>query len=139
MTGFAKELGGLKPMEMVRFGLDSFGTLLRRRTAADALIQNLVDTFGDSEETSLFDPAYQINLLSEREDRLMRSLARRLRPARKMDVDEAAKVVDRAQDHLLAVGWAHVDRIVFEAFVEAESKLDSEDAQRVLELSLIHI
>ena len=133
MTGFAKELGGLKPMEMVRFGLDSFGNLLRRRTAADALIQNLVDTFSDSEETSLFDPAYQINLLSEREDRLMRSLARRLRPARKMDVDEAAKVVDRAQDHLLAVGWAHVDRIVFEAFVEAESKLDSEDAQRVLE------
>lgn len=133
MTGFAKELGGLKPMEMVRFGLDSFGTLLRRRTAADALIQNLVDTFSDSEETSLFDPAYQINLLSEREDRLLRSLARRLRPARKMEVDEAAKVVDRAQDHLLAVGWAHVDRIVFEAFVEAESKLDSEDAQSVLE------
>ncbi|WP_256329893.1 acyl-CoA dehydrogenase family protein [Corynebacterium jeikeium] len=133
MTGFAKELGGLKPMEMVRFGLDSFSTLLRRRTAADALIQNLVDTFSDAEETSLFDPAYQINLLSEREDRLMRSLARRLRPARKMDVDEAAKVVDQAQDHLLAVGWAHVDRIVFEAFVEAESKLDSEDAQRVLE------
>ena len=133
MTGFAKELGGLNPMEMVRFGLDSFGNLLRRRTAADALIQNLVDTFSDSEETSLFDPAYQINLLSEREDRLMRSLARRLRPARKMDVDEAAKVVDGAQDHLLAVGWAHVDRIIFEAFVEAESKLDSEDAQRVLE------
>lgn len=133
MTGFAKELGGLNPMEMVRFGLDSFGNLLRRRTAADALIQNLVDTFSDSEETSLFDLAYQINLLSEREDRLMRSLARRLRPARKMDVDEAAKVVDRAQDHLLAVGWAHVDRIIFEAFVEAESKLDSEDAQRVLE------
>lgn len=133
MTGFAKELGGLNPMEMVRFGLDSFGNLLRRRTAADALIQNLVDTFSDSEETSLFDPAYQINLLSEREDRLMRSLARRLRPARKMDVDEAAKVVDQAQDHLLAVGWAHVDRIIFEAFVEAESKLDSEDAQRVLE------
>ena len=133
MTGFAKELGGLNPMEMVRFGLDSFGTLLRRRTAADALIQNLVDTFSDSEETSLFDPAYQINLLTEREDRLMRSLARRLRPARKMEVVEAAQLVDRAQDHLLAVGWAHVDRIVFEAFVEAESKLESEDAQRVLE------
>ncbi|WP_408925105.1 acyl-CoA dehydrogenase family protein [Corynebacterium sp. YSMAA1_1_F7] len=133
MTGFAKELGGLNPMEMVRFGLDSFGNLLRRRTATDALIQNLVDTFSDSEETSLFDPAYQINLLTEREDRLMRSLARRLRPARKMEVEEAAQLVDRAQDHLLAVGWAHVDRIIFEAFVEAESKLDSEDAQRVLE------
>lgn len=133
MTGFAKELGGLKPMEMVRFGLDSFGTLLRRRTAADAILQNLVDTFSDSDDASLFDPAYQLELLTEREDRMMLSLARRLRAARKLDVEEAAKVVDKAQDHLLAVGWAHVDRIIFEAFVDAESRLESEEGSQVLE------
>ncbi|RAV32443.1 acyl-CoA dehydrogenase family protein [Corynebacterium heidelbergense] len=133
MTGFAKELGGLKPMEMVRFGLDNFATLLRRRTAADTIIQNFVDTFTDSEETSLFDPAYQVKLLTEREDRLMLSLARRLRPAKKMPVEEAAVVVDEAQDHLLAVGWAHVDRILMEAFLDAESKVDSERAAEVLE------
>ncbi|HIW96120.1 MAG TPA: acyl-CoA oxidase, partial [Candidatus Corynebacterium gallistercoris] len=133
MTGFAKELGGLKPMEMVRFGLDNFGNLLRRRTAADAIIQNFMDTFSDSEETSLFDPANQIQLLTQREDRLMLSLARRLRAAKKMEADEAAQVVDQAQDHLLAVAYAHVDRIVFEAFMDAESRLESDQGRRVLE------
>lgn len=133
MTGFAKEIGGLNALEMVRFGLDSFGSLLRRRTAADTLIQNLVDTFTDSEETSLFDPGYQIKLLTEREDRLMLSLARRLRPARKMEAAEAAEVVDKAQDHLIEVALAHVDRIILEAFLDAESKLEDDDARVVLE------
>lgn len=133
MTGFAREVGSLRPMEMVRFGLDNFSTLLRRRTAADALIQNLVDTFTDTEETSLFDPSFQVKLIEERENRLMLSLARRLRPAKKMDISEAAKVVDGAQDHLISVAWAHVDRILFEALLEAESKVESEDARRVFE------
>ncbi len=133
MTGFAREVGSLRPMEMVRFGLDNFSTLLRRRTAADALIQNLVDTFSDSDETSLFDPSFQVKLIEERENRLMVSLARRLRPAKKMDIEEAAKVVDNAQDHLLSVAWAHIDRILFEALLEAESEIESEDARRVFE------
>lgn len=133
MTGFAREVGSLRPMEMVRFGLDNFGTLLRRRTAADALIQNLVDTFSDSEETSLFDPSFQVKLIEERENRLMLSLARRLRPAKNMEIQEAAKTVDNAQDHLIAVAWAHIDRILFEALLEAESELESEDARRVFE------
>lgn len=133
MTGFAREVGSLRPMEMVRFGLDNFSTLLRRRTAADALIQNLVDTFSDSDETSLFDPSFQVKLIEERENRLMVSLARRLRPAKKMDIEEAAKVVDNAQDHLISVAWAHIDRILFEALLEAESEVESEDARRVFE------
>ncbi|MEL4152111.1 acyl-CoA dehydrogenase family protein [Corynebacterium bovis] len=133
LTGFAREVGGLNPLEMVRFGLDSFGTLLKRRTAAETLIQNLVDSVTNQEETSLFDPAYQIELLSNREDSLLRSLVRRLRPAQKMETEEAAQVVDRAQDHLIACGWAHVDRIILEAFLEAESELESETARQVLE------
>lgn len=133
MTGFAKDIGGLKPMEMVRFGLDNFSTLLRRRTAAGTIIQNLQDTFTDAEETSLFDPAYQMKLLSERENSLMLSLARRLKPARKLPVEEAAVMVDKAQDHLLAVAEAHVDRIVFEAFLDAESKVKTKQGAQVFE------
>ena len=157
MTGFAKEIGSFNPIEMARFGLDNFSAQLRRRTAADTLIQNLLDTFTDSEETSLFDPGNQIRLLTERENRLMVSLGRRLRVAKDMPVEEAAKVVDRAQDHLLEVAWAHVDRILLEvawahvdrillevawahvdrilleALLDAESKLDSVQARKVLE------
>lgn len=63
----------------------------------------------------------------------MVSLARRLRPAKKMDIEEAAEVVDNAQDHLISVAWAHIDRILFEALLEAESEVESEDARRVFE------
>lgn len=145
LTGFSREVGGLKPLELVRFGLDSFGTLLKRRTAADTLIQNLVDSFTDKEETSLFDPAYQVELLTERENRLLMSLIRRIRPAQKMDVKDAADLVDKAQDHLLECAWAHVDRIILEAILEAEAELADGQAKEVMEqvrdvyvLSVIH-
>lgn len=133
LTGFAREVGGYSNVELLRFGLDSFGEVLRRRTGADTMIQNLIDTFTDKEETSLFDPANQIKLLIEREDRLLKSLARRLRPARKLPIEQADIVVDKAQDHLLACAQAHIDRIVLEAFFDAESRLDDAAALRVLE------
>ena len=133
LTGFAREMGGLSTFDMVKFGLDNFGSLVKRRTAAETLIQNLVDSVTNREETSLFDPAYQMELIAAREERVLHSLARRLRSAKKMDRSDAATVVDKAQDHLIACGWAHVDRIIFEAFLDAESRLENEDARRVFE------
>ncbi|MDN6386470.1 MAG: acyl-CoA dehydrogenase family protein [Corynebacterium sp.] len=145
LTGFSREVGYLKPLELVRFGLDNFGTLLKRRTAADTLIQNLVDSFTDKEETSLFDPAYQVELLTEREDRLLMSLIRRIKPAQKMSTEDAADLVDKAQDHLLECAWAHVDRIILEAMLEGEAQLADGQANEVMEqvrdvfvLSIIH-
>ncbi|WP_297007966.1 acyl-CoA dehydrogenase family protein, partial [uncultured Corynebacterium sp.] len=123
LTGFSRDMGNLGPLEIVKFGLDSFGTLLKRRTAAEKIIQNLVDSVTDRETTSLFDPAYQIGLLTEREDRLLMSLIRRIRPARKMTTGDAAALIDSVQDHMLSCAWAHVDRIVLETLLEAESGL----------------
>lgn len=133
LTGFSRDLGELGPLELVRFGLDNFGTLLKRRFAAEKVIQNLVDSVSDRETTSLFDPAYQVELLTEREDRLLMSLIRRIRPARKMDTVDAAVLVDAAQDHMLACAWAHVDRIVLETLLEAESTLPEGQAKAVME------
>ncbi|WP_130839823.1 acyl-CoA dehydrogenase family protein [Corynebacterium neomassiliense] len=133
LTGFSREMSGLGPLDLVRFGLDSFGTLLKRRTAAGTVIQNLVDSVSDRETTSLFDPAYQIELLTEREDRLLMSLIRRIRPARKMDVADAAALVDSTQDHMVACALAHVDRIVLESLLEAESGMEEGQAKRIME------
>src|SRR5699024_1446207 len=98
-----------------------------------ALVQNLKDTFSDSEEATLFDPASQVRLVSARERRLMVSLGRRLRVAKDMPVEKAAKVVDRAQDHLLEVAWAHVDRILLEALLAAAATLTTDTARDVLQ------
>jgi acyl-CoA oxidase len=133
LTGFSREMGNLGPLEIVRFGLDSFGTLLKRRTAAEKIIQSLVDSVTDRETTSLFDPAYQVELLTEREDRLLMSLIRRIRPAQKMSTEDAAALVDGTQDHMLSCAWAHVDRIVLEALLEAEASLPDGHAKKIME------
>lgn len=133
LGGFAREVQSFSNLEMVRFGLDNFSGILRRRTGADAVVQNLLDALTDADESSLFDPASQMQLLIERENRLLKSLARRLRPARKLPVDEAVKLVDKVQDHMISCTWAHIDRMILEAFFEAESTLADERAQEVLE------
>ena len=133
LTGFSREMGNLGPLEIVRFGLDNFGTLLKRRTAAEKIIQNLVDSVTDRETTSLFDPAYQVELLTEREDRLLMSLIRRIRPAQKMSTEDAAALVDSCQDHMLSCAWAHVDRIVLETLLETESGMAEGQAKQIME------
>lgn len=133
LGGFAREVQSFSNLEMVRFGLDNFSGTLRRRTGADAVVQNLLDALTDADESSLFDPASQMQLLIERENRLLKSLARRLRPARKLPVEKAAKLVDKAQDHMISCAWAHIDRMILEAFFEAESTLADERAREVLE------
>ena len=133
LGGFAREVQSFSNLEMVRFGLDNFSGILRRRTGADAVVQNLLDALTDADESSLFDPASQMQLLIERENRLLKSLARRLRPARKLPVEKAAKLVDKVQDHMISCAWAHIDRMILEAFFEAESTLTDERSQEVLE------
>ncbi|OFK32050.1 acyl-CoA dehydrogenase family protein [Corynebacterium sp. HMSC064E08] len=133
LGGFAREVQSFSNLEMVRFGLDNFSGILRRRTGADAVVQNLLDALTDADESSLFDPASQMQLLIERENRLLKSLARRLRPARKLPVEEAVKLVDKVQDHMISCAWAHIDRMILEAFFEAESTLTDERSQEVLE------
>lgn len=133
LGGFAREVQSFSNLEMVRFGLDNFSGILRRRTGADAVVQNLLDALTDADESSLFDPASQMQLLIERENRLLKSLARRLRPARKLPVEKAARLVDKVQDHMVSCAWAHIDRMILEAFFEAESTITDERSQEVLE------
>lgn len=133
LGGFAREVQSFSNLEMVRFGLDNFSGILRRRTGADAVVQNLLDALTDADESSLFDPASQMQLLIERENRLLKSLARRLRPARKLPVEKAARLVDKVQDHMISCAWAHIDRMILEAFFEAESTITDERSQEVLE------
>ena len=83
-----------------------------------------MDRVTDREETDIFDAGYQVKLFEDRESSLLKSLARRLSGAKKMEVEDAVEAVDAAQDHLIACGWARVDSMLLEALVEAEASLD---------------
>ena len=124
ITAYARGLSDLDPMGMLRFGVENVGDILRRRTPIARSVQSLMDRVTDREETDIFDAGYQVKLFGDRESSLLKSLARRLSGAKKMDVEDAVEAVDAAQDHLIACGWARVDSMLLEALVEAEASLD---------------
>ena len=89
------------------------------RTALRALVQRLVDARPDprTSDADLLDRAWQVEMFACRERHLLETLARRLRRA--ADADDPFAVFNAAQDHLLALGRAHVERTVLDAFVSA--------------------
>jgi acyl-CoA oxidase len=70
-------------------------------------------------------------MFEDREQHLLDTLARRLRRARGADAD-SFDVFNAAQDHVVEVGRAHVDRVVLEAFVAGIEACADPDAKRVL-------
>lgn len=69
-------------------------------------------------DTELRSPAWQGAALQFREERLIDSLARRLRRLTKDEGWEAQKALSHVLDHALATANAHIQRLVHEAFTE---------------------
>ncbi|WP_018298062.1 acyl-CoA dehydrogenase family protein [Corynebacterium lubricantis] len=134
LTAYGRDMADLTPRDIVRYGIDEVSDLLRRRSGVSVTIQGLVDRVSKRDENSLFDSGYQVTLLEERSQNLLKSLVRRIQSARKLDPVAAAEVVDKAQDHMIAAGYARMDSLALQALVEAEERLEEgSEARKVLE------
>ena len=133
LTAYADDIKGMSPFEWVRFAANYAGDRVLKRTAAEAILQTIVDTRQDSEEEgSLFNRGTQIKMFSDREEYLLSTVARRLqRRAKEMPPFEAFNTV---QDHVVRTARAHVDRIVLEAFCTGIASCEDPEALRVLEM-----
>jgi acyl-CoA oxidase len=110
------------------------------RTSVHKLLERIKDVLpggaDDSwdQEAALRDPEYQLAMFRWREEHTVSGVARRLK--RGMDEGmEAVDVFSRVQDHVIAAGRAHVDRLVLEAFhdkVEAMAEGDNKIVMRQL-------
>lgn len=118
-------------VDIVKFAATNVTDIFRSRAGLGATVQSVVDTF-TSEESSLFDADYQLKVVQMREQLVMRSLIRRVQAARKLDKAEAAKVIDKAQDHMLNAAWAYIENLMVQAMVEAERSLPVGSTERVL-------
>ncbi|CAM3788468.1 acyl-CoA dehydrogenase [Nocardiopsis rhodophaea] len=119
LTDYREAFGDLDPLPMARLVAKQFLGAVIERTAARSVIERLVSAApGRGEEADLYDRGWQLALLEDREKHIIEGLARRLRRAGAEDTD-AFEVFNSAQDHVLAAGRAHVDRVVLEAFVAA--------------------
>jgi acyl-CoA oxidase len=133
LTAYADDIRSMSPVEWVRFAANTVGERVMKRTAAEAIMQRIVDARQDSEEEgSLFNRGTQVNMFEEREDYLLSSVARRLQgKSKEMSAFDAFNAV---QDHVLHAASAHIDRVVLEAFVAGIDTCEDEEARKVLEL-----
>jgi acyl-CoA oxidase len=133
LTAYADDVKGMSPVEWVRFAANFAGDRVLKRTAAETILQTLLDTRQDNEEEgSLFNRGTQVKMFEDREQYLLSTVARRLqRRSKEMSPFEAFNSV---QDHVLHTARAHIDRIVLEAFVAGIESCEDPEARRVLEM-----
>jgi acyl-CoA oxidase len=115
----------------VRFAASTVGDQVIKRTAAETIIQTIVDARQDSEEEgSLFNRGTQIKMFEDREQYLLASVARRLQ-AKSKEMSEF-EAFNSVQDHVLHAATAHIDRVTLEAFVAGIEACPDEDARELL-------
>ncbi len=132
LGAYGADMRGLNAAGWVKFVAGMAKDVVAEKSAVRQVIQSILDTSDeDPEDSALTDRATQIRLLRNREDHLIRTCAQRLRRASDEDEDPFA-IFNSAQDHLLKVGTAHVERIVLESFVAAIAECDSRSAADLL-------
>jgi len=134
LTRYQAEFGDLDTIGTVRFVADQVMETVIERTAARNIVQRLLDAVpGRDEDTDLRDRGYQLSLFEWRERHVLDGLVRRLRKGI-TDGGDAFEVFNAAQDHVLTAARAHIDRIVFEAFVGAIDRCEDPELKKVLDL-----
>lgn len=133
LTGYADDIKSMSPVGWVRFAANTVGDRVMKRTAAEAIMQRIVDSRQDSEEEgSLFNRGTQVNMFEDRENYLLSSVARRLQA--KSKEMSAFKAFNAVQDHVMHAAAAHIDRIVLEAFVAGIDSCPNREARELLEV-----
>ncbi|MFD4365912.1 acyl-CoA dehydrogenase [Rhodococcus sp. NPDC058521] len=132
LTAYADEVQGMNPVDWMRFAATTVGDVVKKRTAAQQILQTIIDTRQDNEEDgSLFNRGTQMQMLEDREEYMLSTAARRLQGAQKRE-DDPFDAFNFVQDHVLRAAQAHIDRVVLEAFVAGIDACEDEDAKELL-------
>src|SRR5690606_10470011 len=107
LTEYADDVKSMSPVEWVRFAANFAGDRVLKRTAAEAIMQTILDTRQDNEEEgSLFNRGTQVKMFEDREEYLLSTVARRLQAkSKEMSPFDAFNAV---QDHVLHTAQAHI-------------------------------
>ena len=137
LTDYASDFQDMDQLGMVRFVTGLAVETVIERTAVNKLLERIRDVLPGGEEwdqeAGLLDPDYQLAMLRFREEHIVSGVARRL----KRGIDRGmnpGEVFSRVQDHVIAAGRAHVERLVLEAFVAKTAALPDGDQKVALNL-----
>jgi len=131
LTAYADDIKGMSPVEWVRFAANFAGERVMKRTAAETIMQTILDTRQDNEEEgSLFNRGTQVKMFEDREEYMLAAVARRLQ--RKSKEMSAFDAFNSVQDHVLHTARAHIERIILEAFVAGIDACEDDEAREIL-------
>ncbi|WP_067542067.1 acyl-CoA dehydrogenase family protein [Nocardia crassostreae] len=132
LTAYSDEVRDLDALGWVRFAATMTRDVVRDRTGVRQLIQRLRDRSDQSvDEGDLSRRDVQLQLFADREDYLTRTAAHRLRARAKETGPFEA--FNNAQDHILAAGTAHIERLVLEAFIDGIAEIADPGARELAE------
>ncbi|MFE7797276.1 acyl-CoA dehydrogenase [Nocardia sp. NPDC057440] len=132
LTSYSDEIRDLDALGWVRFAATMAGDVVRKRSGVRQMIQTLRDRSDDSfDEGDLSRREVQLQLFADREDYLVRTAGHRLRARAKETGPFEA--FNNAQDHILAAGSAHIDRLVLEEFIEGIAGIADPQARALAE------
>lgn len=132
LTSYAEEVREMGATDWIRFAASTVSDVVKKRTAAQQIIQTILDTRQDNEEDgSLFNRGTQMTMFVDREEYLISTAARRLQGAQKRE-ESGFDAFNFVQDHVLHAARAHIDRVVLEAFVAGIDSCEEEQARDLL-------
>ncbi|KJV04570.1 acyl-CoA dehydrogenase family protein [Rhodococcus sp. PML026] len=132
LTAYADDVKSMSPVEWVKFAADMVGDRVVKRTAAQAIMQTILDRRQDNEEEgSLFNRGTQVKMFEDREEYLLSTVARRLQS--KSKESSSFDAFNAVQDHVLHAASAHIDRIIFEAFIAGIESCENATTKDLLE------
>ncbi|WP_433678551.1 acyl-CoA dehydrogenase family protein [Nocardia sp. CA-119907] len=132
LTAYSDEIRDLDALGWVRFAATMAGDVVRKRSGVRQLIQTLRDRSDDTvDDGDLSRRSVQLQLFADREDYLVRTAGHRLR-ARAKDTTPF-EAFNNAQDHILAAGTAHIDRLILEEFIEGIAGIEDPAARELAE------
>ena len=112
--------------------LDALGMVRHLSTRSAGRV--LTDFTRRFEKTSLRDPSWQLEALQFREERLVDSLARRLRTLTGREKMDPLRALSRCQDHALAAARAHIERQAHQLF---QANVSGELLEQVRDLAAL--
>ncbi|MFI6673449.1 acyl-CoA dehydrogenase [Kribbella sp. NPDC050470] len=142
LTDYRESFGKLDPLGTARFIAAQAVEIAVEKASLRPLVERLRDAVPNRSDTAdpdagLRDDAYHSGMVRFREEHMLSGVARRLKAG--IDAgDEPFDVFNRCQDHVIAAGRAHVDRVVLEAFQTAVQSAPEEIREQLKDVYDLH-
>jgi acyl-CoA oxidase len=133
LTDYSRKFAKADAGALAGYLAGQMGEAAVNRTGLRRLVQNVAD-FGSTARSVGYvrDSDSQRQLLTDRVQTMVASVAGRLRPATKLGAPEAAALFNSNQNELIEAAQAHAELLQWEAFTEALSGIEHEGTRQVL-------